>query len=167
MTTHTTPIITAQADVQVDMQSARAWFLTLKTHPERYQFATHAGFRFTQGSFGEIGARFRTQEHFHGLQFTLRFILTQVEATRFQFRLEHLPIWGAFTLDPQGAQSTRLQLDVGGNTSVGRCLLRCPPVYQAVKRQIQGEVAHIKTSMETIDADERRRDTSQEPEREQ
>ena len=43
---------------------------------------------------------------------------------------------------------TVLSLDVGGTSRVGAWMLRLPPVRGAVRRQIRGEVEHIKASME-------------------
>ena len=143
-------MITAQVPVRVAAGAARRWFMELETHPERYQFETHAGFTFTQGNFGEVGARFQTQERFWGLPLTLSFRLTQVEAQRFHFRLirPRLPVWGAFTIKEAGDGTTVLRLDVGGTARLGAWMLRLPPVGGAVRRQIRGEVEHIKASME-------------------
>ena len=145
-------MITAQVPVRVAVGAARRWFMELETHPERYQFETHAGFTFTQGNFGEVGARFQTRERFWGLPLTLSFRLTQVEAQRFHFRLTHprLPVWGAFTIEETGDGMTALRLDVDGTTRLGAWMLRLPPVRGAVRRQIRGEVAHIKASMEAM-----------------
>ena len=143
-------MITAQVPVRAAVGAARRWFMELETHPERYQFQTHAGFTFTQGNFGEVGARFQTQERFWGLPLTLSFELTHVEAQRFHFRLirPRLPVWGAFTIEEAGDGTTVLRLDVGGTARVGAWMLRLPPVRDAVRRQIRGEVEHIKASME-------------------
>jgi hypothetical protein len=143
-------MITAEVPVRVAVGAARRWFMELETHPERYRFETHAGFTFTQGNFGEIGARFQTRERFWGLPLTLSFELTQVEAQRFHFRLirPRLPVWGAFTIEETGDGTTVLRLDVDGTTRLGAWMLRLRPVRGAVRRQIHGEVEHIKASME-------------------
>ena len=144
------PIVSAATTINVSDHEARAWFLSLKTHPERYQFETHAGFAFTQGTFGEIGARFETLEAFYGLKIALHFELTDVSESRFRFQLRHLPVWGAFSIEALAPGSVRLGLDVGANSRFGRVFLRLPLVKSAVRRQIQAEVDNIKASMENI-----------------
>lgn len=147
------PVISAATTVDVDAGDARAWFLSLEAHPERYRFETHAGFTFTQGDFGQPGARFETREAFYGLKITLHFELTGVSTTRFAFRLRRLPVWGAFSIEADAPGKSILRLDVGASTRTGRVLLQLPLVKRAVRRQIQGEVANIKTSMENIFGD--------------
>ncbi len=146
------PTLTAETEIDVSLDQARAWFLSLADHPERYQFATHAGFTFTHGRFGEPGARFETEEGFHGLQLTLKFELTHVEETRFVFRvLEPVTgVWGYFDLAPGDSEATRLRLAVGSDEKVKRSLLRAPLVQGAVQSQIEREVNHIKQSMESL-----------------
>ena len=144
--------IKAEETVHVRIAQARQWFMELETHPERYQFETHAGFAFTQGSFGEIEARFQTWEQFYGLKLTLRFELTEVGDTHFRFRLARpaLPVWGAFVIEEAPGDTTNLSLEIGGTTRLGAWFLRLPLVRGAVQRQIRGEVKHIKASMEAI-----------------
>ena len=142
--------IQAETAVNVSVAQARQWFLELETHPERYQFETHAGFAFSQGNFGEIGARFQTWEQFHGLKINLHFELTAASDHHFQFRLLRppLPIWGAFFIEKTSDNTTNLRLEVGGTTALGQCLLQLPLVQKTIQRQIQSEVEHIKASME-------------------
>jgi hypothetical protein len=145
---------TIQANTSVDVSTtqARQWFLELETHPERYQFETHAGFTFTQGNFGEIGARFQTWEQFHGLQINLHFELTETSDNYFRFRVLRppLPIWCAFRISEGTADKTNLSLEVGGTATLGTWLLRLPLAKGVILRQIQAEVDHIKTSMESL-----------------
>ena len=145
-------IITAQAPIRVSVDQARRWFMGLERHPERYRFETHAGFAFTQGGFGEIGARFQTWERFFGLRLTLGFELTEVADTRFRFRLFRppLPVWGAFTIEPADGETVALRLAIGGTSRLGRWFLRLPLIRGAIRRQIRGEVEHIKASMEAV-----------------
>ena len=145
-------IIIAQAPVQANVDQTRRWFMELETHPERYRFETHAGFAFTQGGFGEIGARFQTWERFFGLKLTLGFELTEVADTRFRFRLVRppLPVWGAFTIEPVDGETTDLRLAIGGMSRLGSWFLRLPVIRGAIRRQIRGEVEHIKASMEAV-----------------
>lgn len=145
-------IIKAEETVNVSINQARQWFMELETHPERYRFETHAGFAFTQGNFGKIGARFQTREQFYGLQLTLCFELTGVGDTHFRFRLicPPLPVWGAFVIEEAPGDDTNLSLEIGGTTRPGAWSLRLPLVRDAVQRQIHGEVEHIKASMEAI-----------------
>ena len=147
-----TATITAQAPVRVSVGRARRWFMELETHPERYRFETHAGFAFTQGGFGEIGAHFQTWERFFGLKLTLGFELTEVADTRFRFRLARppLPVWGAFTIEPVDGEMVELRLAIGGTSRLGNWFLRLPLVRGAIGRQIRGEVEHIKASMEAV-----------------
>ena len=145
-------VIKAEATVHVSVAQARQWFMELETHPERYQFETHAGFAFTQGNFGEIGARFQTREQFYGLKLTLCFELTEVGDKHFRFRLicPALPVWGAFAIEEAPGDNTSLNLTIGGTTRLGVWWLRLPLVRGAVQGQIRGEVEHIKASMEAI-----------------
>ncbi len=146
-------IIKAEETVNVRVAQARQWFVELETFPERYQFETHAGFAFTQGNFGEIGARFQTWEQFYGLQLTLCFELTEVGDRHFRFRLvcPALPIWGAFVIiEETPGDNTSLSIEIGGTTRLGAWFLWLPLVRDAVQRQIRGEVEHIKASMEAI-----------------
>lgn len=145
-------VIKAEETIQVSIARARQWFMELGVHPERYQFETHAGFAFIQGDFGEIGARFQTWEWFYGLKLTLCFELTEVGDTHFRFRLIRpaLPIWGAFTIEEAPGDTTNLGLEIGAKSRLGAWLLRLPLVRRAVRRQISGEVEHIRASMEAI-----------------
>ena len=145
-------VIKAEATLDVRIAQARQWFMELETFPERYQFKTHAGFAFVQGNFGEIGARFQTWEQFYGLKLTLRFDLTEVGDRHFRFRLIRpaLPVWGAFVIEEAPDDSTNLSLEIGGTTRPGTWLLWLPLVRDAVRKQICGEVEHIKASMEAI-----------------
>ena len=145
-------IIKAEEKVHVRIAQARQWFVELETYPERYQFATHAGFTFTQGNFGEIGARFQTWEQFYGLKLMLCFKLTEGGDTHFRFRLIRpaLPVWGRFVIEEAPGDTTNLSLEIGGTTRPGTWLLRLPLVRDAVRQQIYGEVEHIKASMEAI-----------------
>jgi hypothetical protein len=145
-------VIKTEATLNVSIAQARQWFMELETHPERYQFETHAGFAFTQGGFGEIGARFQTQEQFYGLKLTLRFELTDVGDRHFRFRLIRpaLPVWGTFVIEEAPGDNTDLSLEIRGTTRLGAWFLRLPLVRGAVRRQIRGEVEHVKASMEAI-----------------
>jgi hypothetical protein len=146
------PVLQAETHINVSPNQARAWFLSLADHPERYQFDSHAGFTFTQGEFGTPGARFQTTERFYGLTATLKFELTGVEEDRFSFSLVAplRAIWGYFELTPAGPDHTRLTLAVGSDRSLKRAFLKLPLIRGSVQQQIDGEVAHIKQSMESL-----------------
>jgi hypothetical protein len=147
--------ISAQTLVNVSASQARDWFLSLKDHPERYRFATHAGFEFVQGNFGEVGARFKTREKFYFLRQELLFELIEVDETSFRFRLvspSWLHVWGAFTVQELSPESVSLRLDIGSTTQYGRLWLRFYPLAAAIRRQITLEVTHIKASMEEVAA---------------
>ncbi|MBN1247943.1 MAG: hypothetical protein JXC32_09825 [Anaerolineae bacterium] len=149
----TQPVLLAEATIDVPIAFARTWFLELAEHPERYEFETHSGFTFTQGEFGEPGARFQTQERFGGLaKLTLRFELTDVAPRRFTFRLRRPVhhIWGYFELDPVGVEITKLRLAVGSDHQLQRTMLQTPPLRGAIQHQIEGEVAHIADSMTSL-----------------
>jgi hypothetical protein len=145
-------ILQAHTSVNITTQQARQWFLSLKTHPERYQFDTHAGFAFTEGDFGEVGARFQTWEQFHGIEINLYFELTETGESHFRFRLLRppLPIWCTFRLIEKTDDVTGLHLEVGATNSLGLWFLRFPLIKPVIQEQIQGEVDHIKASMEAI-----------------
>jgi hypothetical protein len=148
----TTAIIQSEARVPVGLEQARQWFMALEDHPERYRFDTHGGFAFTQGGFGEAGARFETWEQFYGLELRLGFRLTEVADTHFRFRLIRppLPVWGAFVLERIDAQQTLLRLEIGATNRFGRVFLQLPPAKAAIRRQIRGEVENIQSSMEDL-----------------
>lgn len=152
--------LSAKTQVDVGRDEARQWFLDLKTHPERYEFATHAGFEFVKGDFGDVGAQFQTQERFLGLRARLRFELTDLETYQFRFQLRRppLPIWGIFSLERLSDHQTAVHLRIGSDHTLGRFVLHLPLIRTAIRRQIQREVDHIQTSMEAVNAD--RQETS-------
>lgn len=148
-------IISAQTVVNVPITQAREWFLSLKDHPERYRFATHEGFEFVQGNFGDVGARFKTREKFYFLKLELLFELIEVDETSFRFRLVSpgwLRVWGAFVVGRSSPESTALCLEIGSTTQSGQVWLRLYPLAAAIRRQIENEVIHIKASMEKVAA---------------
>ena len=144
------PVLVAEAAVNAAIQDARRWFLELSDHPERYEFESHKGFTFTEGAFGETGAKFETQEQFMGITQTLRFTLTEVEKQQFTFKLQQpvTGIWGRFVLNEMTSSTTELRLEIGGKTQSKRLLLKMPVVSQAIRSQIKREVEHIKMSIE-------------------
>jgi len=147
------PVLTAEAWIGVPARFARTWFLELQDHPERYAFDSHEGFTFTEGAFGEVGARFQTRERFAGvLKLTLRFRLVEVVDARFVFEVlgPTRGVWGYFELAPADCSTTLLRLAVGSDQVGKRRLLAFPPVRNAIRRQIQGEVDHIATSMVSL-----------------
>jgi hypothetical protein len=152
------PVLRAETRIAVSPEQARAWFLSLADHPERYEFDSHAGFTFTEGQFGEPGARFETTERFYGLTQTLKFELEDVAGDRFSFRLLEpvSAIWGYFELQPAGSGHTRLVLAIGSERRLHRGFLKLPLIHGAVRQQIEGEVAHIKQSMESLYEEEER-----------
>jgi hypothetical protein len=151
--------VEARTSIDVPFEAARRWFLDLKDHPDRYQFASHAGFRFTQGGFGEVGARFETEEVFLGLRLRLGFELAELSEARdcaeIVFRLLHppLPVMGAFKLLRRAADETDLSLTIWATKGGGRLFLRLPLVRGAIRGQIEAEVNHIKRSMENLHQD--------------
>jgi hypothetical protein len=147
------PVLVAEALIEVPLDFARAWFLALADHPERYAFESHAGFVFTQGEFGQPGARFQTEERFAGMfRLVLKFELAQVEDQRFTFTVlsPTRGIWGYFELEPVSQSTTQLRLAVGSEQRVQRRFLGLPPVRSAIQHQIQGEVTHISRSMAAL-----------------
>jgi len=147
------PVLIAETLVNVPVDFARAWFLALADHPERYAFESHAGFVFTQGTFGEPGARFQTAEQFAGfVKLVLKFELAEVEDHRFVFSLlsPTRDVWGYFELEPASQNTTHLRLALGSDRSFQRRLLWLSPVRGAVQHQIEGEVAHISKSMTSL-----------------
>jgi hypothetical protein len=149
------PSISAQQEVDVTIDEARNWFLSLKDHPERYRFETHMGIEFLEGTFGEAGARFKTREKFLFLTTDLRYELVEVDERSFAFRLLNMPwfhIWGVFRVKERNAHSVLLALEIGASQSLGRSFLAFYPVQNAVNEQVHREVAHIKQSMESLSA---------------
>ena len=143
-------VLVATAEIDATAEKAKCWFLELSDHPERYAFESHEGFTFTEGAFGEEGARFETHERFMGVPQTLKFVLTEVGDRQFAFELRQpfTGIWGRFILKSITPRTTELQLEIGGRTRAKRLLLKVPIVSQAIRSQIQREVDHIKASIE-------------------
>jgi hypothetical protein len=143
-------LMTAQTVVAIDSEGARQWFLQLKDHPENYAFASHAGFIFTEGDFGEVGARFFTIERFHGFPLKLSFRLSAINATSFTFDLLKplSNIKGEFSITQHENNTCTLTLTVSTGSNYTHRLLSIRPLYSAVQQQISREVNHIKTSME-------------------
>lgn len=144
------PVISVRTEVGVTLEQARDWFLSLREHPERYRFATHEGFVFTEGDFGRPGARFYTVERLGGLRRRLEFMLSAVGDTWFEFTLLkplNGQVVGVFLLSPGDSATTTLALRVGARTAWGAHLLRFAPIRIAVTRQIAAEIRHIKASM--------------------
>jgi hypothetical protein len=144
------PVLIAKAEINATLQQTKRWFLELSDHPERYEFQSHKGFTFTEGAFGEVGARFETQERFMGVSQTLEFTLTEVGEQQFIFKLQKplTDIWGRFVLSETSPSTTELRLEIGGETKLRRLMLQMPIVSQAIRSQIQSEVEHIKVSIE-------------------
>jgi hypothetical protein len=138
--------------VRAPPDQVRQWFLALGEHPERYAFDTHSGFVFTDGSFGDEGAKFETRERFAGIQMRLRFELTEVGKRRFTFKLLQPPlaVSGAFELEATEDGGTRLSLLIGSGSGWTRGFLQLPPIHRAVLAQIQREVSHIRESIERL-----------------
>jgi len=146
-------VISAEREVDVSVGQAREWFLSLQEHPERYRFATHEGIEFAGGNFGDVGARFRTREKFYFFKLDLLFELIDVDEGSFRFRLIRpawMDVWGMFSVRESGSGKVILRLEIGSDTRRGQRWLRFSPVAAAIRRQITGEVGHIKESMETV-----------------
>jgi hypothetical protein len=145
-------IISVQQVVDVPVDQARAWFLSLMDHPERYRLATHDGIEFVEGDFGDVGSRFTTRERFYFLKLTLLFELVEVSETSFSFRLIRpawFQVWGAFRLHQLSSESISLRLEIGSTTQSGQSWLEFYPLAAAIRQQITREVVHIKSSMES------------------
>lgn len=145
-------VLKARTRIDVSPAQARAWFMALGDHPERYQFDSHSGFVFTRGRFGEVGALFETQEQLGRIRLTLRFELTRVTARQFDFVLRRpiASIYGRFALGPTCQGRTQLELAVGSPDIGKRLLLHLPIVRSAIEHQIRQEVEHIRKSMESL-----------------
>lgn len=143
--------IRVERRLKVSVSEAVDWFLSLKSHPERYRFGSHGGFVFTRGGFGEVGALFQTHEWFLGIPLTLHFELTAVNESSFEFRLlrPSLPVWGKFAIESEGPRKALLTLAIGGETWLGQWFIRLPGAKQAIRQQTQREVDHIGESMES------------------
>jgi hypothetical protein len=144
-------MISAERIINVSVEQARDWFFSLEDHPERYRFATHEGIEFVHGNFGEVGSRFKTRERFFFLKLELLFEVIDVGETSFRLRLvkpSWVDAWVAFSMPESGPDSVTLMLKIGSDTKRGGRWLGFPPVASAIRRQITGEVAHIKESME-------------------
>ncbi len=150
-------MISVEREVNVSVDRARDWFLSLEEHPERYRFATHEGIEFAGGNFGDVGARFRTREKFYFLKLELPFELVDVDESSFRFRLIRpawMDVWGMFSMQEPGPGKITLRLEIGSGTRRGQWWLKFSPVATAIRQQITGEVEHIKESMETTIGDD-------------
>ena len=147
-----TLLLTAKTDVNVNIEDVRHWFLGLKEHPEHYTFASHEGFYFTEGDFGEVGARFYTKERFSGILAKLSFSLTKVTDNSFTFELTKpiRNVQGEYTLTERERDITTVSLSVFARTRQILRLFKIKPFSQAVENQINREVQHIKTKIEYI-----------------
>ena len=144
------PVLTAQTAIAKPAQTVREWFLSLQDHPERYRFASHEGFFFDEGGFGAVGARFHTIEHFSGLRMTLHFALSNIGDWHFSFDLQRpiSGVWGTFGIEEVNENSSTLTLNVGSRSKIGRTVLHLPLIRQAVQKQIQAEVEHVRTCIQ-------------------
>lgn len=147
--------INAETVVEVSADQARDWFWSLKDHPERYRFATHEGFEFVRGDFGDVGSRFRTKERFSFLKLELVFELIEVDYGQRSFRFKLInpswvPVWGEFRVRELSPDSAALQLEIGPSNQSGQFWLSFKPVAAAIRQQITQEVVHIKASMESF-----------------
>jgi hypothetical protein len=148
-----TTVISAEREINVSVVQAREWFLSLKDHPERYRFGTHEGFEFVEGSFGEVGSRFKTREKFHFLTLELLFKLVEADDVSFRFRLispAWMDVWGRFSMLELSPGAIMLRIEIGSDTKRGGLWLKFSPVAGAIREQITGEVNHIKESMESL-----------------
>jgi hypothetical protein len=146
-------VISVEREVNVPVDEARDWFLSLGEHPERYRFATHQGIEFAGGNFGDVGARFKTRETFHFLKLELLFELVDVDERSFRFRLVRpawMDVWGMFLVREIGPGSVMLRLEIGSDTRRGQWWLKLSPVAATIRQQITREVNHIKQSMEKV-----------------
>jgi len=146
-------VISTEREVNVSVDHAREWFLSLEEHPERYRFATHEGIEFAGGNFGDVGARFRTREKFYFLKLGLLFELIDINESSFRFRLVKpawMDVWGMFSMQESGPGRVILRLEIGSDTRRGQWWLKFSPVAAAIRQQLTGEVEHIKESMEKV-----------------
>lgn len=145
----------AQTVINAPIERVRGWFLTLSDHPERYRFESHEGFVFTRGAFGEIGSEFYTREKFFGIMIKLRFRISDVKKD--VFTLSCLPplkgSWCRFALAAESPEHTCLTLDVNTERRLHAILLNLPGLRNAIQRQINAEVQHIKASIENTNSE--------------
>ena len=145
-------MISAEDVINVSTEQARDWFFSLEEHPERYRFDTHNGFEFLEGGFGQVGARFKTHERFSVLKTELLFEITEVGESWFRLNLINptwVDGWAMFSMQGLSSDSVSLKIEIGSDTQRGRSWLKFPLVKKAIRRQIAGEVAHIKEAMES------------------
>lgn len=152
-------MIKAAVTIKKPQKQVVAWFKTLKDNLDQYRFSSHQGVRVVSGSLDRPGGMFETKERFGGLlPIGLRFQITQVKANSFTFRLikplKSLRIYGQFVVRPVAARQTRLTLRIFVKrpqsliVKTGQTLMFTWLVRQAIKQQIQAEVAFIRKSIE-------------------
>ena len=145
-------MISAEEVINVSTEQARDWFFSLEDHPERYRFDTHNGIEFVQGSFGKVGARFKSREKLSVLKTELLFEVTEVGETWFRLKLINpswVDAWATFSIQELSPDSVSLQIEIGSDTRRGQLWLKFSPVAGAIREQITGEVNHIKKSLES------------------
>ena len=145
-------MISAEEVINVSTEQARDWFFSLEEHPERYRFDTHNGIEFVHGSFGKVGSRFKSREKLSILKTELLFEVTKVGETWFRLKLINpswADAWARFSMQELSPDSISLQIEIGSDTQRGRSWLKFAPVKNAIRKQITGEVAHIKEAMES------------------
>jgi len=144
-------LMRAETYVHIEAHNAKQWFFGLKDHPERYTFASHGGFYFIEGNFGEVGSRFYTKERFHGMLLKLTFSLTEVTSNSFAFELLKpiRNIKGIYTITKSDNNMTLVSLSVYARTKRIRLMFKMRPFYRVIQKQINSEVKHIKKSMES------------------
>ncbi len=152
--------IQARGVIDASVEKVIAWFKFLEKNPKKYQFNTHQGVEILSGSLTKPGSIFATREIFFGVTIRLKFRVTKVKNTQFEFEviapkwLRKMGIKGKFLLVPVSKSQTILQLMVFNETKnfllrvISTLFLYLSPVRLIVATQISREVGFIKKQVE-------------------
>ncbi len=152
--------IQARELIEVPANKVTAWFRSLEKNPNKYQFKTHQGVEILSGSLTKPGSIFMTREIFLGVTTCLKFRVTKIKNTEFEFEvishiwLMKMGVKGKIQVQPVNNSQTILKLVVFNKTqgfflrTLSTVLLYLSPVRLIVANQILKEVKFIKQQVE-------------------
>jgi|GEM_PF-5171869 len=152
--------IQAREVIDASVEKVVAWFKFLEKNPKKYRFNTHQGIEVLFGSLAKKESIFVTRETFFGVIIHLKFRVTKVTNTQFEFEvmapkwLMKMGIKGKFLLVPVSKSQTILKLMVFNETKnfllrvLSTLFLYLSPVRLIVATQIMKEVRFIKKQVE-------------------
>lgn len=152
--------IQARDLVEAPADKVITWLRSLEKNPKKYQFNTHQGIEILSGSLTVPGSTFSTQEIFFGVTVCLKFRVTKVKKTEFEFEviapkwLMKMGVKGMFQVQPVNTSQTILKLVIFNKAkgfflrTLSTFFLYLSPVRLIVANQILKEVRFIKRQVE-------------------